>query len=219
MKKTIVAMMVAFTTATLFAGGAKESSSAACSVSDGFVYDGTGRITDKEGQHISELAQNSNYTTVDLRKAEIVQRVQQEANVTVDWTLIDPTNYKDAISPMLAAGNDLPDIVLLPNLDENQQYIQSGMFEPLDTHFDEMPNYARWLDNNPVVKASLTASDGHIYYVPVINVTNNYQPVLMYNMKWLEKAGKTVPTNLDEFVDLLRYYKGFEHLVVGFSKS
>lgn len=210
MKKTIVAMMVAFTTATLFAGGAKESSSAARSVSDGFVYDGTGRITDKEGQHISELAQNSNYTTVDLRKAEIVQRVQQEANVTVDWTLIDPTNYKDAISPMLAAGNDLPDIVLLPNLDENQQYIQSGMFEPLDTHFDEMPNYARWLDNNPVVKASLTASDGHIYYVPVINVTNNYQPVLMYNMKWLEKAGKTVPTNLDEFVDLLRYYKSHD---------
>lgn len=192
----------------LFAGGSAET--APTEKKETYVYDGTGAITGKEGQHISELAQNSYYTTVDLRQAEIVKKVQAEANVTIDWTLIDPTNYVDAVSPMLASGTDLPDIVLLPTLDQNQQYLSSGMFTPLDTYFALMPNYKKWLAENPAIKASLTASDGHIYYVPTTNVTNNFQPVLMYNMKWLSDAGKEVPSTLDEFVELLKYYKSHD---------
>ena len=103
-----------------------------------------------------------------------------------------------------------PTIILMPNLDENQSCITSGMVEPLDEHFDVMPNFSRWLEENPTIKASLTASDGHIYYVPTTNVTNNYQPVIMYNMKWLADAGLEVPTTLDEFVEMLRYYKSHD---------
>lgn len=176
--------------------------------SSDFVYSGTGPITDAEDAHVSILAMNSYYTTVDIKEAPIVTSVIEQAGITVDWTLVDPTNYEDAVSPMLAAGTDLPDIVLLPNLDENMIYLSSGMFTPLDNYFDSMPNFTKWLDENPVIKASLTAPDGHIYYVPFTNVTYNYQPQLMYNMKWLADAGfSEVPTTLDEFVELLRYYK------------
>ena len=168
--------------AAVYAGGSGEEDSAPVA-SEGFVYDGTGPITDIDGQVLTELAQNSLYTTVDMREAEIVRKVQEGANVTIDWTLVDPTSYADAVSPMLASGVDIPDIVLLPNLDQDQTYIMSGMFEPLDEHFDDMPNYSAWLEANPDIRASLTASDGHIYYMPTINVPYNYQPVVMYNMK------------------------------------
>lgn len=203
---TIMVFMLVFS--AVFASGSSEQSSN--QVKSSYVYTGQAPITDVPGQRISALAQNSYYTTVDLREAAIVKKVQEDANITVDWTLVDPTNYVDAVSPMLASGVDLPDIVLLPNLDENQSYITSGMFEPLDEHFDLMPNYSAWLDENPVIKASLTASDGHIYYVPTTNVTKNYQPVLMYNMKWLSDAGMEVPTTLDDFVAMLRYYKSHD---------
>ncbi len=182
------------------------TNSSESSVSD-YAYTGEGPITDQEGATISFLAQNSYYTTVDLKVAPIVQKVQEEANVTIEWTLVDPTNYSDSVSPMLAAGTDLPDIVLLPDKDENMTYISAGLFVALDEHFDKMPNFTKWLDENPIMKASLTASDGHIYYVPGTNVTHNYQPCLMYNMKWLSDAGLEVPETLDDFTEVLRYYR------------
>lgn len=192
----------------LTACGSSDSTAENPVASTDFVYDGTGPITDLEGATLTCVAQASNYSNVDLTQAEIVKRVQEGANVTVDYTLVNPTNYADTVKPMLAAGSDLPDIVLLPDLDPNQSYINSGLFEPLDTHFDEMPNFSKWLEENPSVKASLTASDGHIYYICGTNVSDTFQPCIMYNMKWLADAGFTeVPTTTDEFVELLRYYK------------
>ncbi|MFA6845515.1 MAG: extracellular solute-binding protein [Sphaerochaetaceae bacterium] len=175
-------------------------------VTNKYVYTGEAPITNEPGQTLSTLAQNSYYTTVDIKKAPIVEKVQKDAGINIDWTLVDPTNYVDSVSPMLASGVDLPDVVLLPDLDQNQTYLSSGLFTPLDTYFSLMPNYKAWLDANPIIKASLTASDGHIYYVPTTNVTHNYQPVLMYNMKWLKDAGLEVPKTLDEFTKVLRYY-------------
>ena len=150
-------------------------------------------ITDQEGASVSMLAMNSWYSTVDLSDAYLLKKVAENANVTVNWTLIDPTTYSDTVSPMLAANQDLPDIIQLPDTDNNMTYLSSGMFIKLDEYFDIMPNYTKYLDANPFIKASLTAVDGHIYYVPQTVVTNNYQPVLMLNMPWLEKAGMEAP--------------------------
>ena len=141
-KATALVCAAAMTTALVGCGGGSSASSAdAAPASSDFVYDGTGPITDREDVTLTALAQASYYTNVNLTEAEIVKRVQQGAGVSVDYTLINPTNYADTVKPMLAAGSDLPDIVLLPDLDPNQTYIKSGLFEPLDTHFDEMPNF------------------------------------------------------------------------------
>ncbi|MBQ9326655.1 MAG: extracellular solute-binding protein [Clostridia bacterium] len=160
-----------------------------------------------ENPTISQLAINSYYSTVDLKDAYLLKKIADNAGVTVDWNLLDPGTYAESVSPMLASGQDLADVVMLPDLDTNQTYLSAGLFEPLDTHFDIMPNYVKFLDENPIIKGSLTAVDGHIYYVPQTVVTNNYQPVLMYNVRWLEKAGIEAPTTLDAFVEMLRYYK------------
>ncbi len=164
-------------------------------------------LTDQAGATVSILGMNSWYSTVDLKDALLLKEIANRAGVTIDWTLIDPTTYSDTVSPMLAAGKDLPDILEMPDMDLNMDYLSSGMMEPLDEHFDLMPNYVAFLEKNPDIKASLTAVDGHIYYVPQTVVTNNYQPVLMYNMPWLEKLGLEAPKTLDEFVAYLRKIK------------
>ncbi|MCR4875902.1 MAG: extracellular solute-binding protein [Clostridiales bacterium] len=160
-----------------------------------------------ENVTISQLGINSYYSTVDLKDAYLLKKIADNAGVSVEWNLLDPGTYAEAVSPMLASGQDLADVIQLPDLDLNQTYLSAGLFEPLDTHFDIMPNYKKFLDENPIIKGSLTAVDGHIYYVPQTVVTNNYQPVLMYNVRWLEKAGIEAPTTLDAFVEMLRYYK------------
>lgn len=165
-------------------------------------------LTTEEGAKVSILGMNSWYTTVDLSDATLLNEIASRAGVTIDWTLIDPTVYADSVSPMLAAWQDLPDILEMPDLDLNMDYLNSGNLVPLDEHFDLMPNYTAFLEKNPSIKATLTAVDGHIYYVPQTVVTNNYQPVLMLNMPWLEKLGIEAPTTLDAFVEYLRAIKG-----------
>lgn len=171
-----------------------------------FVYTGEAPITDTPVT-LKILAQTSNYTNVDIASAKIVQTVIANAGIEVDWQLVDFNNYSDSVGPMLTTGQADADIVLLPDQDPNQTYIKSGLFVPLDEHFDQMPNFTKWLEANPVIKAEITAEDGHIYYVPGTNVGKDYQPVLMYNQAWLDKAQKEASKTLDEFVDLLRYYK------------
>jgi putative aldouronate transport system substrate-binding protein len=172
-----------------------------------FTYTGVGPITDQTGAKVSLLAQNSWYTTVDFATTPIVDELAKRAGVELEWTLVSPTTYQDSVSPMLAAGTGLPDIVQLPDLDPNMNYISAGLFVPLDGYMDLMPNYKKYLDENPAIKASLTAEDGHIYYVPQTVVTQNYQPALMYNMRWLDKLGIEAPTTLDGFVEMLRAFR------------
>lgn len=192
------------TTAASKGGNTAATTAAASS----YTYTGAAPVTDAEGATVSLMAMNSWYSTVDLSNgAQLLEEIQKRANVTIDWNLIDPTIYTDTVSPMLAAGTDLQDIVQLPDLDPTMSYIKSGMFIALDEYFDYMPNYKKFLDENPVIKASLTATDGHIYYVPQTVVTNNYQPCLMLNTRWLEKLGLEEPKTIDEFVDMLRAFR------------
>ncbi len=172
----------------------------------GYVYTGEGPIT-KDGGTIKIMAQTSNITGVDITQAPIVEKVFEEAGVKPDWKLYNYDSYADEAGPIISEGKTDADIIKIPDTDPNQVYIKSGLFVPLDEFFDYMPNYTKWLSENPVEKAELTAEDGHIYYVPGTNVADDYQPCLMYNQVWLDKAGMKAPETLDEFVELLRYFK------------
>lgn len=213
MKKSVVFILVLCMILTLTACGNSSTNAPVnqgnsnSQKTDEDKYDGTAPITTKEGQSLKILARTSNYTNVDIANAEIVKKVIENAGITVNWQLVDYGNYQDSVALMLASGNVDADIIQIPDQDPNQKYIKSGLFVPLDEYFEYMPNFTAWLEKNPVIKAEITADDGHIYYVPGTNVGKDYQPVLMYNMVWLKKAGKSVPKNLDEFVELLRYYK------------
>lgn len=186
---------------------ASDTSASASADASGYTYTGEAPITQDAGATLKILAQTSNYTNVDIASAEIVETVIANAGIAVDWQLVDYNNYADSVGPMLTTGAMDADIILLPDQDENQTYIKSGLFAALDEHFADMPNFTKWLDANPVIKAEITAEDGHIYYVPGTNVGKDYQPVLMYNQVWLDKAGMEAPETLDDFVELLRYFK------------
>ena len=101
-----------------------------------FNYTGAAPVTDTPDAKVSILAQNSWYSTVDYANADIIKTIASNAGVTIDWTLVSPTNYKDSVSPMLASGADLPDIVELPDLDDNMTYITAGLFYPLDEYMN-----------------------------------------------------------------------------------
>ena len=216
-KKTISSLIAVTLAGTMLAGcssgggnsgGISAAIESAKPVADstGYTYTGVGPITG-EGGTLTILAQNSNYSFVDISKAPIVLKVFEEAGVSSSWQLYDYDNYEAKVASLIMAGNTNADIIKIPDLDPNQVYIKSGLFVPLDEYFDYMPNFIQWLKDNPVEMAELTAEDGHIYYVPGTNVADDYQPCLMYNQVWLDKAGMKAPETLDDFVTLLRYFR------------
>ena len=204
---TVIMAVGSLTACGSSSNSASSDASASPTDSTGYTYTGEAPITKEDGATLKILAQTSNYTNVDIASAEIVETVIANAGIDVDWQLVDYNNYADSVGPMLTTGTMEADIILLPDQDSNQTYIKSGLFVPLDNYFNEMPNFTKWLDANPVIKAEITAEDGHIYYVPGTNVGKDYQPVLMYNQVWLDKAGVDAPETLDDFVTLLRYFK------------
>jgi len=186
---------------------ASGSAPAASGGKSSFAYNGSGPITDKGGK-LSILATNAWTTNVDLAQADIVKKIVDNAGITVDWQLLPPQNYADAVSPRLASGIDLPDIVYMPDQDQLMKYIKGGLVIPIDDLYEKYGvNLKKLYEQNPDIKASLTAPDGHMYYVPQRVLTKNYMPLFMVNQRWLDAVGLKDPTTLDEFTDMLRKFK------------
>lgn len=173
----------------------------------GYAYTGAAPVTDQAAT-LSILATNAWTNNVDLAKAEIVNEVVKKSGVTVEWELIAPSSYADAIGPRLAAGADLPDIVYTLDPDQLMKNIKGGLFVPIDEYYEKYGhNLKKLYEKYPDLKASLTTPDGKMYYVPQLAVTKNYMPLFMVNVRWLEKLGLQEPTTLDEFTAMLRAFK------------
>lgn len=156
---------------------------------------------------VSILAKNSWYSDVDYEDTPVIKQMSDNSGYNIEWKLREPSNYYDLIRELILNGDSLADIVQLPDLDKNMDYINTGKFAALDEYFEYMPNFQKFLDENNEIKASLTTDTGHIYYIPQLVLTKNYVPCIMYNTKWLNSIGKAAPSTLDEFVELLKIYK------------
>ena len=48
------------------------------------------------------------------------------------------------------------------------EYGQDGAFVNLKDYWEYLPNFRKYLDENPDVEAVITAPDGNIYHIPYI---------------------------------------------------
>lgn len=88
-----------------------------------------------------------------------------------------------------------------------------GAIIPLNQLIEEnCPNIKKYLDNRPDIKGAITAPDGNIYtlYTESYNISA-YTQKLWVNQEWLnqytEATGRSMPENIDEFEQMLRYFK------------
>lgn len=105
-------------------------------------------------------------------------------------------------------GNDLPDVVGGNGLKEDfNKFGMQGKLIPLNALIEQhAPNIKRVLDQKPLVKASITAPDGKIYYIPYIPSGIAGRGYYI-RQDWLENLGLPVPTNVNELYRVLRAFR------------
>jgi len=206
---TLSLTLIASLTAGCGSANDKKSATTSSPTTSSIEYKGTGPITDNKSAKLTILATNSYYTNADLSQAEIIKEVVKRSGVNVEWQLLPPGNYQDAIAPRLAAGSALPDIIKLPDMDPTMKYINGKLFVPIDSYYEKFGVNLKKLYNGEYagLKASLTTPDKKMYYIPQIGLGKEYQPYFMVNMRWLNNVGLKEPTTIDEFTNMLKAFR------------
>lgn len=98
---------------------------------------------------------------------------------------------------MMIASHDIPDIVGGKNNDM-MKYGVEGAFLPLNDLIDQYaPNFKAYLNDNPDVRSAITASDGNIYFIPMVYEPGAFQAWFI-RKDWLDKFNLPVPSTVEE---------------------
>lgn len=136
-------------------------------------------------------------------------QAEQDTNIHIDWIEVDQGTQRDKVSIMLAS--DLPDI-FLGLLNEADVAKNKASFVSLyDLVQQYGPNIVRDYAKLPNDGWDLIKMpDGNVYTLMTglySNFPNHADGVQFINEKWLDKVGKSIPTNIDEFYDVLVAFK------------
>lgn len=149
---------------------------------------------------------------IDFKDMEIFKEMEKSTNVKINWECYLINSFNDQKNLMLSS-NQIPDAFMgydTLSMDDINQYGPLGMFIPLDDLIAQnSPTYASRLEQNKTLSGMSTAFDGKRYSYGSVNesIVRNYPDNLYINKTWLDKLGLQIPTNLDEFYDVLTAFK------------
>ncbi len=110
--------------------------------------------------------------------------------------------------PLLISSGDLPDVFLYYI---GATYGEQGYLLPLEDLVNEenTPNIWKMWQDEPLLKALCTEMDGHIYAIRGLDKDPSTPSLsrMYYNLDWVNRTLGHMPTNLDEFYELLKAIK------------
>lgn len=185
-----------------------------CSKADKPVSnEGTGTKVEKaneEGPVTLQAVAQVGPLSGDFNQMAILQRVNEEAGVNVEFECIPGTVWTEKKNLMLAS-NDLPDFFFGGGISDSDinKYGPLGMLLPLDDLIQYAPNVSAMLEKYPNVKKALTSPDGKIYTLPFYDefLPETIPDNLFINKTWLDKLGLEIPKTTEEFYEVLKAFK------------
>ncbi|WP_282941318.1 extracellular solute-binding protein [Paenibacillus sp. RC67] len=142
---------------------------------------------------------------------EFSKWIEEKTNLRIEWEVVPAKSAEQKLSLSLASGN-YPDIFLGLNVKPLLQslYGKDGVFLPLNDLIDKYGTETKKMfDEAPYVKDMITAPDGSIYGLPLINECYHCTmgTKMWINSVWLSNLGLQVPTTVDEFFEVLKAFK------------
>ena len=146
--------------------------------------------------------------TKDIETFKWLANIQDQANVTVEWTqYISGDEYTAVKAAMFAAG-DVPDLLFNGTVSTDYA-VYGGLFQELGQLIqDNGPNLTQMFANHPECKTAVTELDGKIWSTPKYQRVWPYTWGTMFiNQDWLDNVGMEVPTTLGELYDVLKAFQ------------
>src|SRR5699024_4747309 len=110
-------------------------------------------------------------TGTDYNELETIKEINRDKNINVEWQLSPGSDWETKRNLLMASGN-LPDVLLKVNPADVVTGGTQGMFIPLDELIEKYaPNFTSFLNENPIVRQAITAPDGHIYSLPLADLS------------------------------------------------
>ncbi len=138
---------------------------------------------------------------------------EEYSGVKINWINIPRNGWADQFKLSVMSG-EYPDIYLYDfDTTEVQACTELGTIIPLNNLIEEYcPNIKKYLDNDPELRASVTAPDGNIYTLFSKSYNSMaYKHKLWVNKDWFEMykqdTGNDMPQTTDDFEEMLVYFK------------
>ena len=137
------------------------------------------------------------------------QFLEEYTNVHIEWEVYPATDYGTVVQTRLAAGEDLPDLMMTNATGNAVDGCMSGVLVDLlpywETCFKDVDQY--FTEQGVSYLGQMVDAYGHLSAIGGSVEPIEGHMVLLYNKDWLTKLNAKVPTTLDEFTGLLRKMK------------
>ncbi len=151
----------------------------------------------------------------DWENNKFFQRMKRLTGLDFKFEVYGDDMYAEKKSLSLSTGNNLPDIFFKANFSNYDEVTYGGKsLRSLNDLIDNYaPNIKGLLDENPVVKKSVTTADGNIYALPTIytnlpeGIENIMRGFFWINRQWLKDLSLEMPETPDEFLNVMREFK------------
>jgi putative aldouronate transport system substrate-binding protein len=159
------------------------------------------------------LPQNTNVEDFETNAQTLWYEEMGNFNLEFEYFPSNTTDARQKLAVMIAAGSELPDVLIGFELSEETvlYFGQEGVFLPLDELMDEYGYYIDEIldkaDNKEIIEW-MKSADGNTYYLGKANeqIGNMYSLRSWINQTWLDNLGLEIPTTTDEFYEVLKAF-------------
>lgn len=132
-----------------------------------------------------KLVDGNTYTADDLKPAW--QAFQNMVGCKFNDVWINAKNKVKTAASASAEGERLQDMDII-TAGANEISTYSDQMLDLSNYLDEMPNYKKFLEANPIIRLSLTsdATTGAMYYAPYFDGNNDIEKYVLCKTNWIE---------------------------------
>ena len=166
-----------------------------------------------EKAEISGLTSYPVGTESEPNNRTIFKRLEEKTNVHVNWKTIQSDQWGDKIQLEMSNVKTLPDFVFSAGFSDTDllKYAKQGVILNVEDYIDKyMPNLQKVFEQAPEYRTMCTDEAGHIWALPWIEQLGYEKTAIQtvgdmsfINKSWLDYLGLDMPTNVDEFEQVL----------------
>ncbi len=136
----------------------------------------------------------------------VLKMLKEKLNVSFEIITADDAYMREKIN-IIMASHDIPELVFDFDITTSQRYGAEGAYANILEYIAELPDFAKWMDENKDYIENYISADGSLYIMPDQGISETDRMGWLYRKDIFDKNGLKVPTKDVEFYDTCKKLK------------